>query len=346
MAKTTIEWASDTWNPVRGCSKISPGCKNCYAMRHAIRFAKAGQPYHGLVKSTPHGPEWTGLVRPSDSDTLRAPLHWRLPKRIFVNSMSDLFHEDIHDWAIEKVFAVMALCSRHTFIVLTKRSDRARRWFKETGDLETREMAVSRAAEHIGGVVWDARGSDPEKYRGAAEVANRRAWPGWPLPNVWLMVSVEDQAHAGRVDDLIKTPAAIRGVSYEPALRPVDFRPWLPVVSVCPKNIPASDEGRAALADLAQAAQRFVGRLDWVIVGGESGPGARPFDVRWARSTIEQCKAASVACFVKQLGARPFDGLNEDGSPSTETIRFALSDRKGGDPAGWPPDLRVREYPE
>lgn len=294
---TTIEWTDATWNPVRGCSIVSEGCRNCYAMKQAHRFSGEGMPYEGLTELGPQGPRWTGTIR-LVPELLDAPLRWKTPRRIFVNSMSDLFHEDVPDEFIVSVFTVMAIAEKHTFQVLTKRPrrmlDLLSKWTSE--DLYT---------------AWhDFTGEPPEVS-------------AWPLPNVWLGVSVEDQKTADeRIPILLQTPAAVRFVSAEPLLGPVDLQ--------------RSDE--LAMVQCVRNGSTIERGIDWVIVGGESGPGARPCDVAWIRSIVEQCQAAAVPCFVKQLGSHPFD----DGTLPTERL---LKSRKGGDPAEWPADLRVREMP-
>ena len=317
---SAIEWTDVTWNPVRGCSRVSEGCRNCYAERMASR-GLPGQRSPTTGEPFARDGHWTGKVELIPSK-LNEPLSWRKPRRVFVNSMSDLFHEGLSNEDIERVFAVMTLAPHHTFQVLTKRPERMREWFSSgVPGLETREENVQRAAEWRGKVVFDSRGSDRHLYPPrAGDVSDRRRWPGWPLPNVWLGVSVENQKTADeRIPLLLQTPAAKRFVSYEPALGPVDFGPWIQ-----PCGCTVMVEHR---------------RLDWVIVGGESGPGARAFDVAWARVTVRQCKAAGVACFVKQLGAKPRTSDRD----SWEWLHLASS--KGGDPAEWPVDLRVREFP-
>lgn len=289
MSSTTtgIEWTDATWNPIRGCSRVSPGCENCYAERVAARFSGDGMPYEGLARIGKNGPRWTGKVR-LIQDVLEEPLRWKKPRRVFVNSMSDLFHENLTDTEIGKMFGVMAVARRHTFQVLTKRPNRMQSWFSPRAPI---------------------------------------------IPNVWLGVSVEDQQRADeRIPLLLATPAAVRFVSYEPALGPVDLRPYL-------------------YGDVTP-------HLDWVIVGGESGPGARPFDVAWARDVVAQCRAAGVACFTKQIGSAPTARSEADLSDSvwraldiTEgQVFFPVSwrprDRKGGNMAEWPEDIRVREFPE
>lgn len=256
--KSAIEWTEATWNPTVGCSRISSGCQNCYAEVTAHRGLA---PQHrGLTKMVNGHPTWTGEIRFVES-ALHHPLRWRRPRRVFVNSMSDLFHDGVEDTWIEQIFQVMARAPQHTFQILTKRPERMLEWV-------TRARPV-------------------------------------PLPNVWLGVSVEDQETGGRrIPRLLQTPAAVQWVSYEPALGPVDFSGWLPALS-------------------------------WIVIGGESGPSARPFEVAWARATLEQCRVGGVRVFVKQLGARP----------RLEGHQLRLVDRKGGDMAEWPADLRVREYP-
>lgn len=377
--RTGIEWTDATWNPIRGCSRVSEGCRNCYAERVASRFSGPGEPYHGLAfrgygKGVQGGPRWTGEVR-LVAEHLADPLRWRRPRRVFVNSMSDLFHEKVPDEWIDRIFAAMALglrdvercrrrdCShdpcegdgsgrfsRHTFQILTKRPERARVYLSHT----QRQDKIGEALSEIPGFTF----SD-SVYENVADE--------WPLPNVWLGVSVEDQATAdARIPLLLSTPAAVRFVSYEPALGPVDFGPWIathdcrsgqgPCWRGFSEELGADDEReqRCPRCGGAQVGllEQDEARLNWVIVGGESGPGARPFDVAWARSTIAACRAAGVACFVKQLGARPFVGepVQVDVLKAHEDVALVttdghLGDRKGGDPYEWPEDLRVRAFP-
>ncbi len=290
---SNIEWTDATWNPVEGCSMAKGsekgGCLNCYAARTALR-----RPASGLAVMRDSGPRWTGKVGLVEKH-LADPLHWRAPKRIFVNSMSDLFHESLPDEAIDRVFAVMALCPQHTFQVLTKRPERMRKYLNTL-----QRIAIP----------------------GGHSIAEQT-----PLPNVWLGVSVEDQKTADeRIPLLLQTPAAVRFVSYEPALGPVDFIRYL-----LPHWTPQFGADQPPWLNL-------------VIVGGESGPGARPFDIDWARNTIAQCKAAGVACFVKQLGADPYEIVSH-ADYDFEPKDVILKDRKGGDMSEWPHDIRVREMP-
>ena len=315
---TTIEWTDRTWNPVRGCSRVSDGCRFCYAERQAVRQKNGA--FRGLVESTPAGPRWTGAVR-LVPEHLADPLKWRKPRRIFVNSMSDLFHEALSDADIDRVFAVMALAPQHTFQVLTKRPERMREYMNRLAKFPDGLSHLTNAAKADGRHI----------YRLA-----------WPLPNVWLGVSVEDQATAdARIPHLLATPAAVRFVSYEPALGPVDFK--VAPVSQWPDGsrwMPNAKEWD----DWKYWMHRDHG-IDWLIVGGESGPGARPCDVAWLRSAVAQCKAAGVPVFVKQMGARPFERHDRECTGRFVDAPLRLRDRKGGDIREWPEDLRVREFP-
>ncbi len=328
---TAIEWTDETWNPVRGCALVSAGCANCYAMKQAHRFSGEGMPYEGLTELGPQGPRWTGKIK-LVPEVLDAPLRWRKPKRIFVNSMSDLFHEEVPEWFIESVFVIMTRTPRHTYQILTKRPERMR-------DFMQRNSTGGRIF-HLA----DDRGVESGV---------------WPRPNIWLGVSVEDQQTADeRIPILLQTPAAIRFVSAEPLLGPVDLEQV--------RNTALLAEGQDFLNVLKRYAWTCTGAeyydscgiepgLDWVIVGGESGPGARLCDVAWIRSIVEQCRAAAVPVFVKQLGGRPTysdpdHSIESDGWPDhvrwdTRRVCIQLSDNKGGDPAEWPKDLRVREMP-
>jgi protein gp37 len=347
-AATSIQWTDTTWNPVRGCSIVSPGCVNCYAMKQAHRFSGPGKPYHGLTKFTERsGPQWTGVVRTVE-DALLEPLSWRKPARVFVNSMSDLFHEDVPDAFLDKVFAVMALAPQHTFQILTKRAERMRDYLTAFDVYER--------------IAYEAT---------VATSANVSGIGLWPLRNCWLGISAEDQQRADeRIPLLLQTPAAVRFVSAEPLLGPIDFshrgKPGgLPIYwegTEADGPLPHYDglSGQFLGYSTRRGWARYSGKgIDWLIVGGESGPGARPMDLEWARSIVQQCKAAGVACFVKQLGSC-ITGLNLDGPPYSSPPRregvlvhwtckddntFGLGDRKGGDPAEWPEDLRVREWP-
>lgn len=265
---TAIQWTDSTWNPTGGCSIVSPGCTNCYAMKtaHGLERRFASKKYAGLTKVVNGNPVWTGEVR-LDEDALLQPLKWKRPRRIFVNSMSDLFHETLPDEAIDRVFAVMALCPQHTFQVLTKRAERMREYVSARAHAAKR-LKIIGAMNMMG-----AGATKPIGYR------------MWPLPNVWLGISCERQQEADeRIPLLLQTPAAVRFISAEPLLGAIDLHDWLTRdwhPTMPPETTP---------------------RLDWVIVGGESGTKARPMHPDWARSIRDQCNAAGVAYFFKQFG--------------------------------------------
>jgi protein gp37 len=237
--KSKIEWTDAPWNPVRG--------------------------YYGFAENTVSGPRWTGKVELIES-ALDAPLHWKKPRRIFVNSISDLFHESLPDEAIDRVFAVMALCPQHTFQVLTKRPERILRWASEGINVRQR---VQTLGENI-------RWAGPKRNQQDASFTPLNDRTHWPLPNLHLGVSCEDQKTADeRIPKLLQTPAAVRFLSLEPLLGPID---------------------------LGLSIAAYETSVDQVIVGGESGPGARPMNPDWVRSIRDQCVAAGVPFFFKQWG--------------------------------------------
>ncbi len=226
MAETSIEWTDVTWNPVAGCSVMSAGCTNCYAMRMAARLEAMGvEKYTGLTRKSGGRPKWTGKIN-LDHAALATPHNWKKSRRVFVNSMSDLFHPDVPTTFIAEVWRVMADTPRHTYQILTKRPD-------------------------IMADVLVSEGFDV-------------------LPNVWLGTSVEDARVLSRLDDLRRVPAAVRFVSYEPLI------------------------GSVASGDLSG--------IHWAIVGGESGPNARPMNPEWVDEIFDQCTDADAAFFFKQWG--------------------------------------------
>lgn len=258
MTTTRIEWATHVWNPVTGCDRISPGCDNCYAAEMARRLKAMGQAkYRRDGDPRTSGPGFGVTTHP---DTLGDPFTWAKPRRVFVNSMSDLFHARVPAEFVADVWRTMAATPQHTYQVLTKRPERLAR-------------VLARVHERLG----------LDK----------------PLPNVWLGTSVESADYTRRVDHLRAAPAAVRFLSCEPLLGPLD-------------------------------GLNLAG-IHWVIVGGESGRGARPLDEAWVRSIVAQCRAAGTAPFIKQLGS--------------VWARRHGGDPKGGDPERWPADLRIREFP-
>ncbi|MBM9499720.1 phage Gp37/Gp68 family protein [Leptospira sp. 201903071] len=271
MKNSKIEWTDHTWNPVTGCTKVSAGCKNCYA--ETLSKRKFG--------------EWA--IRDFSkvefkNKKLKDPFSIRKPSKIFVNSMSDLFHKDVPDSFIDKVFAVIALNPQHTFQILTKRSERMLEYMNR----EFRASEIGEAAHTFVEMNF--------QYKNVKMPAEsmKDSWKGsvdWPLPNVWLGVSIEDQKTANeRIPDLIRIPAAIRFLSCEPLLGKVDL-------DLNPKYI------------------------HWVIAGGESGPNARPVHPEWITNLRDQCLEADVSFFFKQWGEWAPNCLCKNEKPCREMDR-------------------------
>lgn len=298
-ARTAISWTERTWNPVTGCDRVSPGCDRCYALTMARRLKAMGQPrYQRDGDPRTSGPGFGVTVHP---EAMHEPLRWRQPARVFVNSMSDLLHPRVPDDAVAEVFAVMALAQRHTFQLLTKRHARLRALLADNHFVE-QVAAAARRRDRCDPALYDA---------------------GWPLPNVWVGVSVEDQQRAeARVPALLATPAAVRWVSCEPLLGPVDLGR-----AACP----GTRAGSGAVPHLGGCCALAVCQLDWVVLGGESGPGARPMDLAWARSLRDQCAAGGVPVHVKQLGSATARQLGARGA--------------GHRVEDLPADLRLRDQP-
>lgn len=275
-----IEWTDATWNPITGCSVISPGCTNCYAMKLAGTRLKHHVSRVGLTRENNSGPVWTGEVR-FNEQWIAQPREWKRPRRIFVCAHGDLFHENVPDEWIDRVFRQMGIADHHTFQVLTKRAARMAAYMRRS-----------------------------ETY--LAYNSARMASNVWPAPNVWLGVSVEDQRRADeRIPHLLAVPAAKRFLSCEPLLGRVELDNLRPG---------SFDERGTALRLDALTAREYheddgsqwtkaQGRIDWVICGGESGPGARPMRPDWARSLRDQCQEAGVPFHFKQWGEwKPGDG--------------------------------------
>ena len=387
---SAIEWTDATWNPVTGCTKVSPGCDNCYADTFSERWRGIAGHYFE-----------NGFDIQLRPDKLTVPLTWKKPRRVFVNSMSDLFHKDIPDEYIAKVFAVMGATPQHTYQLLTKRHGRMRSLLNNGA---FRLMCEDEWSNLI------ADESTPLS-RNQRERKLTQWWSDFsakPLPNVWLGVSVEDQKHADlRIPALLETPAAVRFLSCEPLLGPVDLATWMPPISPVPvakaprtwaewtwpgwvptavrsavEGFWGADQGRTprdwmrdmhqqgapafgstlrmkdgfstnppyvtgryvhawnnigrlvldgdpdrefAYTSFSSTERRQAQGLDWVIVGGESGRGARPMDSAWATQIVQQCQQSNVPVFVKQLGSRW-------GKQHKEIEQY-------------PADLRVREVP-
>ena len=272
MSTTSIEWTDKTWNPVVGCSIVSKGCDNCYAMKMAGRLEAMGQEkYKGLTRKTESGRTiWTGKVSFSEKALLE-PLSIKKPTKFFVDSMGDLFHEHVpFDW-VDKVFAVMALTPQHTYQVLTKRAERMAEYLTSKGRI--------RAIYELVAEYCDVKAIDtPATFL--------------PLPNVWLGTSIEDQKTADeRIPHLLRVPAKVRFLSCEPLLGPIDLT-----------KIKASSCSSYHPLESHPISSPDNPLISWVIVGGESGPKARPMHPDWVRSLRDQCEAAGVSFFFKQWG--------------------------------------------
>jgi len=307
---TKIEWADKTWNPITGCTKISEACEHCYAERMSKRLAgRCGYPKGNPFTVTYH------------QDKIDDPLRWRKPSRIFVCSMGDLFHDAVEEWMLDEIFGVI-LGSRifnntanHTFMILTKRPERMKEyltsrtpvdllkawanscpWYTQDPDVTVEELVFSATCRD-----WDENGRN-------SSGSEHKPWGYlekiWPLPNVWLGVTAENQVRAlERIPILLETPAAKRFVSCEPLLESIDLANLWHVCPECGSWEIYEPRGGTRYCDDCGADVPIpkVG-LDWVICGGETGPGARPMHPDWVRSLRDQCKSAEVPFFFKQWG--------------------------------------------
>ena len=283
---TKIAWTNTTWNPIVGCSKISPGCDNCYAERMAHRQAHMGTEGYAIVTHKEGG--WNGRVYLiSYKDTLKRPLRWKKPRMVFVSSMGDLFHEQVPIEWFCKVYAIIAKCPQHTFQILTKRPEIALKYFE----------------------------------------FNNNKFPD----NVWFGVTAENQAMADkRIPKLLEIPAVVRFVSVEPMLEGISFVEFEEEQWYCKEcdswpNDVFMGCSSCGCGDSLEKRYSIHGLLDWVIVGAETGPGARPMKIEWAEKLVSDCRDAGVPCFVKAL---PVNGRVTD------------------DMKLWRKDLQVRQWPE
>ena len=254
MKDTSIQWTMDTWNPYRGCTNISEGCRFCYARDMSARFSGEGQPYEGLAYMKDGESRWTGVLKRIEH-MMNKPLSWKKPRLIFVNSMSDMFHENIPDDGIQEVFDVMRRAHWHQFQVLTKRSERL------------------------------------------VDMNDDIDWPD----NVWMGVSVEDTKARQRILHLHSTDAKVKFLSIEPLIE--------------------------------HLYHLQLNGMDWVIVGGESGSNARPMDLNWVESIVDDCMRQQVPVFVKQMG-------------SVWAKQQKSKHKKGGDIEEWPDSLKIRQFPK
>jgi protein gp37 len=264
---TAIEWThlpgykGETWNPHGGCSKVSEGCRNCYALRQANRFKDRWPHYRHTIKNG----NWTGHLNRISEPRFYKPIHWRDPRAIFVSSMSDFFHEGADGWR-ETLWHTIYDTPQHLYLILTKRPERIPDCLPSFGKKE------------------------------------------WPWPHVWLGATVENQEMADkRVPELLRVPAAKRFLSLEPLLGPVSLsQQWVDYLAGWDTE-PEHDsycDGSCRAGNCPVPVQIHTEKIDWVVCGGESGPGARPMDVEWAESILRQCRAHGVPFFMKQMAKR------------------------------------------
>lgn len=284
MSESKIEWTDRTWNPIVGCSRVSPGCQHCYAERMAKRLQAMGtRGYEGVVNERG---QWTGKLNFVES-VLAEPLRRKKPTMYFVNSMSDLFHENVPNEWIAAIFAVMHACPQHQFQCLTKRPDRMLKWFEWVSSQYT-PMDRARILECSVLRLHAKFGLETQKPFNLFSAWNALGYD-WPLKNVWLGVSVENQEQADkRIPLLLQTPAAVRWLSCEPLLGEIDLSAWIHW---------SHSKDEDGIKD--SSAETLI---DWAIVGGESGPDARPMHPKWARSLRDQCVSAGIPFFFKQWG--------------------------------------------
>jgi protein gp37 len=315
---TTIEWATHTWNPWEGCTKVSPGCTNCYAEARNRRFSKGANWGKGKPRRRTSAATWRKpVIWNRDAEKQKrndiGPFREMRP-RVFPSLCDWLDDEVLIEW-LDDFLRLIHDTPNLDWLLLTKRPEN---WLSRLRRVYARE-------EMMGGdgMAW--------------AIALNHWLHGKPPANVWIGTSVEDQLRADeRIPELLKIPAVVRFLSVEPLLGPVE----LPFLGIAPK-------------DLTNGSFLPISYLiDWVIIGGESGPGARPCNIEWIRDIVRQCKAASVPCFVKQLGSRVDIEDCEAPIPFRNTVSgkdgrwyVDLKHPKGGDPAEWPEDLRVRQFP-
>lgn len=359
---TKIEWTKtenedgsetkgETWNPIAGCDKISAGCANCYAIKDAHRLAgnpnpKIAAKYEGTTKIENGKMNWTGRINFASDDVLLQPMRWTRPRKIFVNSMSDLFHESVPDEQIDKIFAVMAMSPHHTFQILTKRPERMRNYLSD---------------EFLRVRIWLASNELSDPYKDNAVLKKLRKTNGkglFPLPNVHLGVSVENQKAADeRIPLLLETPAAVRWLSCEPLLKEIKISRWLKIAWQCSgcrgyfsggwkMTCPDCERkeywcgshqfnGRNVKSHPNFPAQEGIG-IDWVVVGGESGANARPIHPDWVRSLRDQCVSAGTPFFFKQWGSwfpmceKPVEGTEWSIGKAEALSHIHLWDDAGG----------------
>ena len=364
---TKIEWvknpdgtAGKTWNPITGCTKISPGCAHCYAERMSKRLAgRCGYPADEPFRVTVH------------EDRFDEPLHWRKPCKAFVCSMADLFHPKVRFSTILRAMRSIIYTPWNTYQILTKRPSRMREFFEYWMHMGTKQGymdPIMLALDFEGGVSDQQAAKANQWYLDHYNQSGRGICDlpiPWPLPNLWLGATVESGDYLSRIDDLMATPAAVRFVSIEPMLGPVDLRQWLIPQGTDHKyacdietetgGYPASCLHHPGCDGCEPQPTRWDPALDWVICGGETGPGARPMHPDWVRDVRDQCVSAGVPFFFKSWGEwaplpEPFSYTPAVGSGNREYnlalgryrkkhhATLLLDDR----PEGWPPYM-IRE---
>ena len=290
-----IEWTDATWNPVIGCDRVGDGCAGCYAIREAWRHshnpnAKVAAAFAGTVAKTDGVLDWTGRINLVHRRLLE-PLHWRKPRKVFVNSQSDLFHKGVPDAFIAEVWAVMSLALQHTFQILTKRPGRARSLLASPAFRQACEEAQARLVADAATPGLTRSRRDAYQHQPASDFAG-------PLPNVHLGVSVEDQRTANhRIPVLLTTPAAVRWISAEPLLGPVSLRE-----AVRPMGSERGHGLTASYVHIGSCCSDQLHGINWCVVGGETGPTARPMHPDWARGLRDACAEADVPLLFKQWG--------------------------------------------
>lgn len=334
MADTNIEWADKVWSPVVGCTKVSAGCANCYAERMAVRqagMARAnimgcgtcgGRTYRGGGRRANYldvitDGRWNGKVV-CDESALDIPLHWKTPRTIFVCSMSDLFHPGVTVEFIDKVFAIMRIANQHQYMILSKRPEIMAEYMADHPDNDSVWERTTRAI-----YAMNDAGLVPKRIK-SVQISS-----SWPPPNVLFGTSCEDQPTADeRIRHLLRCPAAGLFLSLEPLLGPIK----LPLFTDSGEDMPPDERREWGLpTTIIQSYGAPPGtKIDQILIGGESGPDARPCNIEWIRSLIGQAKAAGVPCFFKQGG-------------SWLAKQEGWKHPKGGEPSEWDADLRVRE---
>jgi protein gp37 len=327
---TKIEWThrpgtiGESWNIVGGCAKVSPGCDNCYALSMSWRIQnmkKRPDRYEGVVTTSRVDgpfvvlgvPKWTGRIN-LDADELERPYRWRKPRMVFVQSMGDLFHPKVPDKFIAKTFAVMSMCPEHTFLVLTKRAERMKEWFD---------------------------GADPSVPTTVWWKGDVMSYPvNWPVDNIWLGVTAENQEQADlRVPLLLETPAAVRWVSVEPMLGAIQMS------YLSDGGLNRIDALRGVIWQPGYTLQLQVEKVDWIVIGAESGPNARVMRNRWALDLISQCDGAGVPVFVKQVQLGSERWVSKDPDDVRTERCGADNESECWEISCWLPELRRREWP-